>query len=370
MNTIGKSLRLTLFGASHDSFVGCSIDGLPAGYAVSVEDIENDLALRRPAAGIGTARHEDDIPAVSGLQNGCTTGAPVVITFANSDVRSEDYAAAEHIPRPGHADYPAFCKYGPAFDVRGGSFFSGRMTAPLVAAGGLLRGLLAANGIRVGSYVTKIGAVEDTGSYTPEEIFRVSRTNPLRAMSAELEMQMRAEILAAKSDGDSVGGAVRCVASGLPAGLGEPFFDSLDGEISRAVFSVPGIKGVSFGEGFAAASLRGSENNDEYECYGRYGCSGASSPAGAVRLSSNHSGGILGGMANGAPVVLDAVFKPTPSISRPQHSVNLVTLENTEISVHGRHDACIAPRGAIAVEAMMIFTIADMLFRGGFVCRR
>ena len=360
MNTIGKSLRLTLFGASHDSFVGCSIDGLPAGYAVSFEDIENDLALRRPAAGIGTARHEDDIPAVSGLQNGCTTGAPVVITFANSDVRSEDYAAAEHIPRPGHADYPAFCKYGPAFDVRGGSFFSGRLTAPLVAAGGLLRGLLAANGIRVGSYITRIGRVEDTGSYTPEEIFRVSRTNPLRAMSAELEMQMRAEILAAKSDGDSVGGAVRCVASGLPAGLGEPFFDSLDGELAHAVFSVPGIKGVSFGEGFSAAGLRGSENNDWYSTLSD----------GRIHPDSNHAGGVLGGMADGAPLVMDAVFKPTPSISRVQHSVNLVTLEDAEISVRGRHDPCIAPRGAIVIEAVTIFTIADLLFRGGFICRR
>ena len=360
MNIFGESLKLTIFGASHDTCVGCVIDGIPAGYAVNEQDIEADLALRRPAPGIGTARHEDDTPAISGLRSGCTTGAPVVITFANTDVRSGDYEETVHIPRPGHADYPAYCKYGASFDRRGGGFFSGRMTAPLVAAGGLLRGLLAASGIYVGSYMTRIGAVSDTGIYTPEEIFQVSRTNPLRAMSAALEMQMRAEILAAKSDGDSVGGAVRCVASGLPAGLGEPFFDSLDGMLAHAVFSIPGIKGVSFGEGFSAAGLRGSENNDLYE----------TSSAGGIRLSSNHSGGILGGMATGAPLVLDAVFKPTPSIARPQHSVNLVTMEDTEISVRGRHDPCIAPRGAIAVEAVTIFTIADMLFRGGFVCRK
>ena len=360
MNTLGKSLRLSLFGASHDSCVGCILDGLPAGYAVNEDDIMSDLSLRKPAAGIGTSRHEEDIPAITGISEGCSTGAPVTITFANTDVKSGDYDAEVRIPRPGHADYPAFCKYGTSFDARGGGMFSGRMTAPLVAAGGLLRGLLAASGIRVGSYLTQVGKICDTGCYTPDEIFRVSRTNPLRAMSAELEMQMRAEILAAKSDGDSVGGAVRCVASGLPAGLGEPFFDSLDGELAHAVFSVPGIKGVSFGEGFSAAGLRGSENNDWYSTLSD----------GRIHPDSNHAGGVLGGMADGAPLVMDAVFKPTPSISRVQHSVNLVTLEDAEISVRGRHDPCIAPRGAIVIEAVTIFTIADLLFRGGFICRR
>ena len=360
MNTLGKALRLSLFGASHDSCVGCILDGLPAGYAIHENDIISDLSLRKPAAGIGTARHEDDIPAITGVSEGCTTGSPVVITFANTDVKSSDYDSEARIPRPGHADYPAFCKYGASFDTRGGGMFSGRMTAPLVAAGGLLRGLLAASGIYVGSYLTQVGKICDGGCYTPDEIFRVSRTNPLRAMSAELEMQMRAEILAAKSDGDSVGGAVRCVASGLPTGLGEPFFDSLDGELAHAVFSVPGIKGVSFGEGFSAAGLRGSENNDWYSTLSD----------GRIHPDSNHAGGVLGGMADGAPLVMDAVFKPTPSISRLQHSVNLITLEDAEISVRGRHDPCIAPRGAIVIEAVTIFTIADLLFRGGFICRR
>lgn len=356
MNTLGTYLRLTLFGASHDECVGCVIDGVPAGCFVDEESIVADLNLRRPASGIGTSRQELDVPTITGLRDGCTTGSPVTITFANTDVRSADYDG--RIPRPGHADYPAYCKYGKDFDARGGGMFSGRMTAPLVAAGGMFRPLLQSSGITVGSYLTRVGCITDTGCYAPDEICRVSRTNPLRAMGAELEMQMRAEILAAKSDGDSVGGSVRCVVAGLPPGLGEPFFDSLDGELAHAVFAVPGIKGVSFGEGFAAASMRGSEHNDSY----------ISSADGGIRMETNHAGGVLGGMADGAPLVMDAVFKPTASIARPQKSVNLVTQEETELFVHGRHDPCIAPRGAVVIEAVTIFTIADLLFRGGYLC--
>ncbi|MDO5846186.1 MAG: chorismate synthase [Methanocorpusculum sp.] len=359
MNTLGSAVRLTLFGASHDSCIGCVLDGLPAGFFVNEATIENDLALRRPAPGIGTARVEDDIPAISGLVNGTTTGAPLVITIANENVRDADYEAMRRVPRPGHADYPAYCKYGAAHDIRGGGQFSGRMTAALVAAGAVLRDFIGMAGISVGSYVTRIGRVIDTGVYQPEDIMRVSRTNPLRAMSLELEMHMRAEILAAKADGDSVGGQVRCVATGIPAGLGEPFFDSLDGEIAKAVFAVPGVKGVSFGAGFAAAGLRGSANNDFYRI----------SDDGFVCTSSNHAGGVLGGMADGAALDFQVAFKPTPSIAKRQESVDLTTLADAELLVGGRHDPCIAPRGAIVVESMTILTIADLLVRGGYVCR-
>ena len=355
MNTIGTALRLTIFGASHDAFVGCILDGLPAGYPVREEIIEQDLNLRRPAPGIGTARTEADIPAISGLKNGMTTGAPVVITFANENFNDAEYEELKNIPRPGHADYPAYCKFGPNYDLRGGGQFSGRMTTPLVAAGAVLRDFLFTMGITVGSYVKRVGNVVDTGEYRPQDIIRLSRTNPLRAMTGELELQMKAEILAAKSEGDSVGGEVRCVAAGLPPGLGEPFFDTLDGEIAKAVFAVPGVKGISFGAGFEAASMRGSDNNDAYH-FGN---------GGYVCKESNHSGGVLGGMADGSPLEFSVAFKPTPSIARPQNSVNLMTQSDAELHIHGRHDPCIAVRGAIVIEAVTIVTLADLVLRGG-----
>lgn len=362
MNRIGHTITLTLFGASHDTRIGCVLDGIPAGFPVDPEAIEADLALRRPVAGIGTPRIESDIPDISGVVSGVATGAPVVLTFANSNIRSSDYEQLRRVPRPGHADYPAVCKYGEAHDVRGGGMFSGRMTTPLVAAGALLRGLLAKAGVFVGSYTVGIGKVRDPGVYDAADVLVRSRENPLRAMTPEMASAMREEILSAKARGDSVGGVVRCLTTGLPAGVGEPFFDTLDGEIAKAVFAIPGVKGISFGEGFRAAELYGSENNDSYRiCPGLLG-----SPAYPMPVT-NHAGGVLGGMSSGAVLDFSVAFKPTPSIALPQDSVDLVTLENTTLSISGRHDPCIANRGAIVVEAMTIVTLADLLVRGGFV---
>jgi chorismate synthase len=355
MNRIGGSITLTLFGASHDSRIGCVIDGIPPGYPVNEDIITADLALRKPAEGIGTPRMEADVSEISGIVNGITTGCPVVITFSNSNTRSSDYEQLRRVPRPGHADYPAVCKFGPAHDIRGGGMFSGRMTTPLVAAGALLRDLIGSAGISVGSYVTRIGNVVDMNVYDVADIMTRSRTNPLRAMSSDIEDRMRAEILSAKSEGDSVGGIVRCFAAGLPAGLGEPFFDTLDGEISKAVFAIPGVKAIGFGEVFAAAGLRGSENNDAYRIQN-----------GSVITVTNHAGGVLGGMSNGSVLDFSVAFKPTPSIAKQQMSVDLVSQEDADLSVKGRHDPCIANRGAIVVEAMTVFTLADLAARGGF----
>lgn len=355
MNTIGTAVRLTLFGASHDSRIGCVIDGVPAGTPVSIDRMLADLALRKPVPGIGTPRVEADAPEVSGVADGLATGAPVVITFANANTKSSDYSSLRVTPRPGHADYPALCKYGDAHDIRGGGMFSGRMTTPLVAAGALMRDMIAPLGISVGSYISRIGGVEDTAEYTAADLVR-SRNNPLRAMTDELADRMRAEILAAKADGDSVGGIVRCMASGLLTGLGEPFFDTLDGEIAKAVFAVPGVKGISFGSGFAAAACRGSENNDPYRM-----------EDGRVTTVTNHAGGVLGGMANGAVLDFSVAFKPTPSIAKVQPTVNLPEGINAELSVAGRHDPCIANRGAVVVEAMTAFVLADLCVRGGFL---
>ncbi|MDV0444106.1 chorismate synthase [Methanorbis rubei] len=354
MNTIGSAVRLTLFGASHDSRIGCVIDGIPAGVLVDTNRIEADLALRKPAPGIGTPRVEADAPEISGVVNGHTTGAPLVITFANTNTKSSDYEELRRIPRPGHADYPAVCKYGVDHDIRGGGMFSGRMTTPLVAAGAVARGMLDPLGITVGSYVSRIGRVADTAEYEPATL-AASRTNPLRAMSEELEALMREEILAAKADGDSVGGVVRCMATNLPVGLGEPFFDTLDGEVAKAVFAIPGVKGVMFGSGFAAAAVRGSENNDFYRMKDD-----------VVQTLTNHAGGVLGGMASGQTLDFSVAFKPTPSIAQTQQTVNLEERSDAELSVHGRHDPCIANRGAIVVEAMTALVIADLLIRGGY----
>ena len=356
MNRIGEAITLTLFGASHDSRIGCIIDGIPPGFSVNDDLITADLELRKPSEGIGTPRVETDIPEISGVVNGITTGCPVVITFSNNNTKSSDYEQLRRVPRPGHADYPAVCKFGPAHDIRGGGMFSGRMTTPLVAAGALLRDLLGSAGISVGSYVTRIGSVIDTNTYDAADIMTRSRANPLRAMSSEIESRMRAEILSAKSEGDSVGGIVRCFAAGLPAGLGEPFFDTLDGEISKAVFGIPGVKAIGFGEGFAAAGLRGSGNNDAYRFEGD-----------SVVTLTNHAGGVLGGMSSGGVLDFSVAFKPTPSIAKKQMSVDLVTREDVDLSVKGRHDPCIANRGAIVVEAMTVFTLADLALRGGFL---
>ncbi len=357
MNTIGNSIRLTIFGASHDTCIGCVIDGLPAGLTVNHETITRDLSLRKPAPGIGTPRVEADIPEIVGLLDGKTTGAPLVIRIENTNINDSDYDELRRIPRPGHADYPAYAKYGVNHDIRGGGMFSGRMTTVLVAAGAILRDFLSEHGIFVGSYTKSIGSVKDDALYSADEIMQVSPSNPLRAMTSEMEDAMRNEILAVKADGDSVGGVICCVAKGLPAGLGEPFFDTLDGEIAKAVFAVPGVKGIEFGAGFDAASLRGSENNDSYRMID-----------GVVSTETNNAGGVLGGMSNGAVLDFSVAFKPTPSISKRQNSVDLFDGKDAELSVRGRHDPCIAPRGAVVIEAMTLFVIADLLIRGGFVC--
>ena len=356
MNTIGHTLTLTLFGASHERRIGCVLDGIPPGYAINEETIAADLLLRKPTGDIGTPRVEADIPEIFGIVNGKTTGAPVVITFSNNNTRSTDYEQLRRIPRPGHADYPAICKYGPAHDIRGGGMFSGRMTTPLVAAGSLLREMIADLGISVGSYVTRIGNISDTNEYDPKDVMTISRKNLLRAMSPHIEAKMRNEILSAKSEGDSVGGIVRCIATGLPVGLGEPFFDSLDGEIAKAVFGIPGVKAIGFGEGFGAAGLRGSENNDPYRFVEN-----------SVITTTNHAGGVLGGMANGAVFDFSVAFKPTSSIAKEQMSVDLLTRKDADLTVSGRHDPCIAHRGAIVVEAMTVFTFADLALRGGYL---
>ncbi len=331
MNSVGKCLRLSIFGESHGETVGVSIDGVPAGMPLCVDDFAADLERRRSCGTDGTTpRTEADVPhIVSGVYRDRATGAPVTVVFRNGNVRSGDYAAFRDIPRPSHADLIAAVKYGGFSDPRGGGRFSGRMTLALVAAGVVAKKILAG-----ASFSTRVVAV---GGESDPDRFR--------------------EVLdAAVRDGDSVGGVVEVTASGIPTGLGEPFFDSVESVASHLIFSIPGVKGVEFGAGFAAASARGSVNNDPIV-------------DAAGRTATNNDGGINGGIANGNPIVVRAAFRPTASISRPQCTFDFAAGQTRELRIAGRHDACIALRGAVVVEAALAVALADLLLAGGRVCR-
>ncbi len=359
MNTIGFALRLTIFGSSHGPGVGSVLDGCPAGIPVTAEMVQREVDLRKPVAGIGTARAEEDAVQVqSGLLEGKTTGAPIQFFIANKDTDSSKYQAFRVTPRPGHADYPALVKYGADHDIRGGGQFSGRMTAPLVAAGAVARSLLGTRGIHVAAYSQAIGKVADDEERTFSEIAENRFKYSTRAASHHVAALMEKEILAAGKEGDSVGGIVRCLVDGLPVGIGEPFFDSLDGELAKMMFAIPAVKGVEFGAGFRSARMRGSEHNDPFKM-----------TDGEVRTETNHAGGILGGLSNGMPVDLRVAFKPTASISKEQRTVDLSKREDAVIRVQGRHDPCIVPRAVVVVEAAAALVIADLSLRGGFFAK-
>lgn len=319
MNSFGRLFRIAIFGESHGTEVGIVVDGCPAGLTLSTEDFVSDMNRRKPGVLGTTARQEADIPQLrSGILNGVTTGAPLLIAFENRDIRTDDYATLKDIPRPGHADLTARQKYGEFNDPRGGGHFSGRLTAGLVAAGVIAKKLLAP--IRVQASVLEAGGSED------------------------IEDAAHAALL----EGDSIGGIVECRVNGLPYGLGEPFFDSVESLISHIVFSIPGIKGIEFGSGFASSRMKGSECNDSIlDSRGK--------------TATNHAGGINGGITNGNELVFRAAVKPPSSIRKSQRSINLASGEPTELSVGGRHDACIALRMPVIVEAASAVVLADLM---------
>lgn len=359
MNTIGTLLRLTLFGSSHGPGVGCVLDGVPAGLEITVEEIQREVDLRRPSMYIGTPRAEADmVEVLAGVNDSRTTGAPVVLFIANRDTDSSKYERFRTVPRPGHADLTARNKYGDSVDLRGGGQFSGRMTAPVVAAGAIAKAMLATAGIQIAAYTQQLGRLVDEEERYLRDVRRTSKENPVRAADPGLALEMVNEIMAAKEEGDSLGGVVRCLAVGLPMGVGEPYFDSLESELAKMLFSIPGVKGVEFGSGFRGAGMRGSENNDQFII-----------EDGEVRTITNNAGGILGGISNGMPVEIRVAFKPTASISREQKSVDLERMEDTTIKIEGRHDPCIVPRGVIVVEAATALVLADMCLRGDFIAR-
>ncbi len=348
-SSYGENLSLTIFGQSHSPAIGVTIEGLPAGEHIDREALGRFLRRRAPGQGPwSTARREADEPEfVSGLKDDVTCGAPLTALIRNRDAHSEDYASLRSRPRPGHADYTAAVKYGGFQDRAGGGHFSGRLTAPLCVAGGICLQLLEREGIRVISRIARIGPEEDSGALeasTAEKAFPV--------VDDAAGERMRACIAEAKAAGDSVGGIVECRVLGLPAGLGDPMFDGMENRIARIVFGIPAVKGLEFGAGFALASLRGSESNDAFLVRD-----------GAVVTETNRCGGILGGITDGMPLSFRAAFKPTPSIAREQHSVDLDTLEETTLTVPGRHDPCIVPRAVPVVEAAAAVAVYDALLQ-------
>ncbi len=350
-SSFGSSLKITIFGQSHAPAIGVCIEGFPAGFRPDFDALDAFLARRAPGQGAyATARREADRPEfLSGLAEGQTCGAPLTAVIRNTDTRSGDYAGLKDVPRPGHADYPAQVKWGGAQDAAGGGHFSGRLTAPLCIAGGLCLQYLQARGIAVGAHIERIGGVSDR-RFDPVQPELPVPAGVLPVLSAPAGERMLAEIAAAKAEGDSVGGCIECAVTGLPTGLGSPMFDGMENRLARILFGIPAVKGLEFGNGFACAGLRGSENNDPYSMDG-----------GAVRTRTNNAGGILGGLTTGMPLVFRAAIKPTPSIARPQESVSLSRRENTTLEIHGRHDPCIVPRAVPCVEAAAAVAILDAL---------
>jgi chorismate synthase len=356
----GESFRVTVFGSSHGPEVGVTIDGIPAGTPIDPAAIQAHLDRRRPVGRrLATKRQEEDRMVVdAGVVDGRADGTTFRAHVRNEDVRREPYDRMRDTPRPGHADYPARVRYGPDADLSGGGIFSGRMTVPLVIAGSIGRQMLTPLGIDVIAYTRSIGTIEapDVSALGLVTLRERSSRNEVGAPDADAALRMEQEIGAARRDGDSVGGVVEVRIEGVPVGLGEPFFDSLESTIAHAVFSVPAVKGIEFGAGFRAARMRGSEHNDPFVFEGD-----------RVRTSTNNAGGILGGLATGMPILFRAVVKPTSSIARPQTTVDLVSHQAATLGVTGRHDPCIVPRAVVVLESVAAIAITDLALRGGYL---
>lgn len=359
-NSIGKAFVVTCFGESHGPGVGVTIDGCPAGLPLTVEDVQQALDLRLPQeVEVVSARREPDIVELfSGVFQNHTTGAPITLHIKNKEARSSDYEQLKDVVRPGHADYPAKVKYGGFSDYRGGGRLSGRMTAAFVAAGSVARKLLSKFNVEVLAYTTAIDGVTLEGSPSAETAREMTYANSMRCPDTAVAEKMRQAVLNAKSDGDSIGGIVECTVLNLPVGVGEPLFDALDAELAKTLFGIPAVKGVEFGAGFRASQLRGSENNDQYVV-----------KDGRVVTLTNNSGGVLGGMSTGMPLLIRVAFKPPSSIAKEQKTVDTSKMEEATLGVKGRHDPCVVPKAVPVVQGMVAIGLADLMIRGGIISR-
>lgn len=348
-STYGDILKLSIFGQSHGTAIGMTLDGIPAGLSVNFEELQKFLNRRAPGGNdYSTPRKEADIPEfLSGIVDGYTCGAPIAAIIRNNNTRSADYNALKDCPRPGHADYTAEVKYNGFQDVAGGGHFSGRLTAPLCIAGGLCKQWLEAQGISISAHISQIADVKDTQFDPLQPSFSaISQDFPvIDQKSGEIMKQV---IASARSEGDSVGGIIECAVVGLPAGFGDPMFGGLESRIASIVYGIPAVKGIDFGVGFDCTFLRGSQNNDAYHLIDS-----------RIYTKTNHAGGILGGISNGMPIVFRTAIKPTPSIAKPQQSISLSRMETVTLNVKGRHDPCIVPRAVPVVEAAAAIAVFD-----------
>ena len=351
----GKNCRITIFGRSHGPNIGVRIEGFPAGVAYDEEFILKMMARRAPGGAFATKRREPDLPIVSGgIKDGFTTGEAIEMQIVNTNQRSGDYGEMV-LPRPSHADYPAYVKYGGQADMRGGGHFSGRLTAPLVFAGALAMLYLREKGVRIASHLLQVGNATDC-TFSPLEnaetmkVFDELFSSDFPVIDKAAGEEMKAEIRRAAEEGDSVGARIECAVTGLPVGLGTHMFRGVEGVLSSILFGIPAVKGVQFGEGFRFPAMRGSDANDGYYY----------NEQGQVCLRSNHCGGIAGGMSTGAPLLIQVAMKPTPSIFLPQETVNLKTGQNETLVIKGRHDPCIGLRALPGVEAAVALGLLDL----------
>lgn len=354
-SVIGDKIKLSIFGESHGEAIGCVIDGLPAGIKIDMNAVYKDMQRRAPGKDkTATPRLEKDIPHIlSGMLDNVTTGAPLAMVIENTNTKSGDYSNLMTVPRPGHSDYPAYVKYGGNNDVRGGGHFSGRLTAPLVFAGSVAKQILSQMGVTIGAHIKQIGSVCDAVSdlnKTDKSLLDTLSSSTFSLIDETKEQAMRDEIEKARLSLDSVGGIIECFAVGLPVGLGGNMFDTVEGKLASILFGVPAVKGVEFGIGFGFADKRASEVNDQFEIKN-----------GRVATLSNNNGGVLGGMTDGAPLSVSVVIKPTPSIAKKQKSVNLLTMENAELEIHGRHDPCIVVRAVPVIECAVALGLLDLM---------
>jgi chorismate synthase len=349
-NSFGKAFVITTWGESHGQAVGVVIDGCPPGLELSEVDVQKELDRRRPGQStVSTPRKEEDkVEILSGVFQGKTTGTPISMLVKNNDADSSSYDTIKNTPRPGHADYTYQMKYG-IRDHRGGGRSSARETVGRVAAGAVAKKILARHGIEILAHVIELGGIKASSS-SFEEIRTTAKSNPVRCADSDAANAMLEKVKQAKADNDSIGGIVEIIALGVPVGLGEPVFDKLDASLASALMGIGAVKGVEIGAGFASARMTGSQMNDPFVLQ-----------AGKVVCGSNNAGGILGGISSGAPIVCRIAVKPTPSIARPQRTVNLSDLSETEITIQGRHDPAIPPRIVPVAEAMMALVLADHL---------
>lgn len=354
-SVIGDKIKLSIFGESHGEAIGCVIDGLPAGIKIDMNAVYKDMQRRAPGKDkTATPRLEKDIPHIlSGMLDNVTTGAPLAMVIENTNTKSGDYSNLMTVPRPGHSDYPAHVKYGGNNDIRGGGHFSGRLTAPLVFAGSVAKQILSQMGVTIGAHIKQVGSVCDAVSdlnKTDKSLLDTLSSSTFSLIDETKEQAMRDEIEKARLSLDSVGGIIECFAVGLPVGLGGNMFDTVEGKLASILFGVPAVKGVEFGIGFGFADKRASEVNDQYEIKN-----------GRVATLSNNNGGVLGGMTDGAPLSVSVAIKPTPSIAKKQKSVNLLTMENAELEIHGRHDPCIVVRAVPVIECAVALGLLDLM---------